>query len=285
MKLTKAVITAASPVHRTLPIQTLVDRDGRARSVLEILIREIHSTGIEDVCLIIHPGDADAYRQAIAGTPVRLSIVEQHERLGYGHALSLAAEFTAGESFFHAVSDHLFISRHAEKSCAQQLVEIAASEDCAISAVQSTRETEIQHYGTIAGNLKRTAGGESIYLIKDVIEKPTPTEAEQKLIVPGLRAGRYLTFFGMHVLTPAVMEMLCERVASATSSGNNVQLSPVLSELSRREKYAAFQMQGDRHDISQKYGIFHAQLALALAGSESEDVLRDLLDIVARSRR
>jgi len=285
MKLTKAVITAASPDHRTLPIQTIVDRDGQPRSVLEILLREIQSTGIEDVCLIIHPGDADAYRQAIADTPVRLSFVEQHERLGYGHALSLAAEFTAGDPFFHAVSDHLFISQDEKHSCARQLIDMASSEDCAMSAVQSTRETEIQNYGTIAGNLQRTAGGESIYLIKDVIEKPTPTEAEQKLIVPGLRAGRYLTFFGMHVLTPLVMEMLTERVVSAKSSGNNVQLSPVLSELSRREQYAAIQIDGDRHDISLKYGIFHAQLALALAGSEREEILRDLLDIVARSRR
>ncbi|MEP4077853.1 sugar phosphate nucleotidyltransferase [Haloferula sp.] len=285
MKLTKAVITAASPDHRTLPIQTLVDRDGSPRSVLEILIREIHSTGIEDVCLIIHPGDADAYRQAIADTPVRLNFVEQHERLGYGHALSLAADFTAGEPFFHAVSDHLFISQDSEHSCAQQLIEMARAEDCAVSGVQSTRETEIQHYGAIAGNLQRAASGESIYLIKDVIEKPTPTEAEQKLIVPGLRAGRYLTFFGMHVLTPLVMEMLTERVGAAKASGESIQLSPVLSDLSRREQYAAIQIQGDRHDISLKYGLVHAQLALALAGSEREEILRDLLDIVARSRR
>jgi UTP--glucose-1-phosphate uridylyltransferase len=285
MKLTKAVITAASPDHRTLPMQTLVDRDGQDRSVLEILLREIHSTGIEDICLIIHPGDADAYTQAVADTPVRLTFVEQHERLGYGHALSLAAEFTAGEGFFHAVSDHLFISQDMERSCAQQLIEMARSEDCAMSAVQSTHETEIQNYGAIAGNLQRTTSGESIYLIKDVIEKPTPTEAEQKLIVPGLRAGRYLTFFGMHVLTPLVMEMLTERVAKARLSSGSIQLSPVLSELSRREQYAAVQIDGGRHDLSQKLGIFHAQLALALAGTEREEILRDLLDIVARSRR
>ena len=46
-----------------------------------------------------------------------------------------------------------------------------------------------------------------LYEIENVIEKPTPSEAEQKLIVPGLRAGYYLCFFGIHVLTPAVMTM------------------------------------------------------------------------------
>ena len=42
-----------------------------------------------------------------------------------------------------------------------------------------------------------------LYEIDNVLEKPTPSEAEQRLLVPGLRAGYYLCFFGMHVLTPA----------------------------------------------------------------------------------
>ena len=36
----------------------------------------------------------------------------------------------------------------------------------------------------------------------------TPTEAEQKLTAPGVRSGYYLCFFGMHVLTPSVMDVL-----------------------------------------------------------------------------
>ena len=34
MKITKAVITAAGPNQRSLPLQTLVDRDGVQKSVL-----------------------------------------------------------------------------------------------------------------------------------------------------------------------------------------------------------------------------------------------------------
>jgi UTP--glucose-1-phosphate uridylyltransferase len=55
--------------------------------------------------------------------------------------------------------------------------------------------------------------------IAEVVEKPTPTEAEQRLIVPGLRAGHYLCFFGMHVLTPLVMELLAEDVARRRREG------------------------------------------------------------------
>jgi len=38
-----------------------------------------------------------------------------------------------------------------------------------------------------------------LYAIETVLEKPTPTEAELRLIVPGLRAGYYLCFFGTHI--------------------------------------------------------------------------------------
>ena len=54
-----------------------------------------------------------------------------------------------------------------------------------------------------------------LYEIETVLEKPTPTEAEQQLLVPGLRAGHYLCLFGMHVLTPAVMEILGQLVAAS----------------------------------------------------------------------
>ena len=38
MKITKALITAAGPSQRNLALQTLVDKDGIRKSVLEILI-------------------------------------------------------------------------------------------------------------------------------------------------------------------------------------------------------------------------------------------------------
>ena len=38
MRLRKAVITAAGPRQRTLPLQTLIDRDGNEKSLLAILI-------------------------------------------------------------------------------------------------------------------------------------------------------------------------------------------------------------------------------------------------------
>ena len=78
-----------------------------------------------------------------------------------------------------------------------------------------THESKLPFYGAVGGHL--VASRKGIYEVLQVLEKPTPTEAEQKLIVPGLRAGHYLCFFGMHVLTPAVMELLGEDAGSRTA--------------------------------------------------------------------
>ena len=51
------------------------------------------------------------------------------------------------------------------------------------------------------------------------MEKPTPTAAEQELMVPGLKLGHYLCFFGMHVLTPGVMDLLEEGDRESAGGG------------------------------------------------------------------
>jgi O-antigen ligase len=60
-------------------------------------------------------------------------------------------------------------------------------------------------------------GGQRIYQVDTVIEKPSPTEAETRLLVPGLRAGHYLCFFGMHVLPPQIFGLLDELAAAAVA--------------------------------------------------------------------
>ncbi len=134
-----------------------------------------------------------------AGRGGRLHFVEQTAALGYGHAVFCAREFAGGAPFLLLVGDHLYVSGGGKRA-AQQLVEIARAENCAVSAVQATHESKLPYYGTVGGRL--VAGRKGLYEVSEVVEKPTPTEAEQRLIVPGLRAGHYLCFFGMHVLTP-----------------------------------------------------------------------------------
>lgn len=275
MDIRKAVITAAGPGQRTLPLQTLVDRDGNTKTALEIIVGEALNSGAGEICVVVHPGDAASYRAAAGRHGKGLHFVEQDKSLGYGHAVWCARGFTGAEPFLLLVGDHLYLSRE-KRSCARQLVEVAAAEACAVSAVQATHESKLPYYGAAGGRLAENRKG--LYLISEVLEKPSPTVAEQRLIVPGLRAGHYLCFFGMHVLTPAVMDLLGAEMAA----GRAASLSQTLAQLANRERYLACDLQGRRFDIGLKYGLLSAQLALALSGPARAEVLAGLVELLAQ---
>jgi UTP--glucose-1-phosphate uridylyltransferase len=281
MNVRKAVITAAGRNQRTLPLQTLVDRDGTPKSVLTLLIEEALSAGVESIAVVLQPGAQAAYAAAAGPHQGRLTFIEQTEPLGYGHAVACARSFTADAPFLLLVGDHVYVTM-SERGCARQLVETATREACSVSAVQSTHESKLPYYGAVGG--RRVASESGLYEVTDVAEKPTPTEAEQRLLVPGLRAGHYLCFFGLHVLTPTVMDRLGELVAQASSNGP-VHLSAVLSQLARRERYLAFETAGRRYDLGGKYGLLAAQLALALAGSDRDEVLSQIVELLAQRNR
>lgn len=278
MKVTKAVITAAARNQRTLPLQTLIDRDGNEKSVLGIIVEEVLKAGGDEICVVVRPGDEEAYAKVAGEHTDRLNFVQQPEPLGYGHAVYCAKDFVGREPFLHLVGDHLYVSR-TDKGCAQHLVEVAETEACAISAVQATRESLLPYYGAVSGRL--VPGRQDLYQIETVVEKPTPTEAEQRLIVPGMRAGHYLCFFGMHVLTPAVIAIL-EQQIEAAGEGGGVTLSDALTELAKREQYLALERPDWwRYDVGVKYGLLTAQLALALSGQDRDLVLSKLLELLA----
>lgn len=277
MDVKKAVITAAGTQQRTLPLQTVVDADGETKTALAVLLEEAVGAGIAEVCVVVSPGDQAAYATAAGALAGRVTWVEQAQARGYGHAVWSAREFVGRDPFLLLVGDHLYVSGTSRR-CAAQLVEIAVAEDAAVSAVQATHESKLPHYGAVGGHLLGARSG--LYEITDVIEKPTPTEAEQRLIVPGLRAGRYLCFFGMHVLRPSVMDLLGEGLAAAGEQGR-LTLSAALARLARAERYLAAELTGRRYDIGVQYGLLTAQLALALAGRDREEVLASLVELLA----
>jgi UTP--glucose-1-phosphate uridylyltransferase len=82
----------------------------------------------------------------------------------------------------------------------------------------------------------------------------------------------------MHVLTPAVMELLGADVAA----GRSANLSEILARLATRERYLACELEGRRFDIGLKYGLLHAQLALALSSPARAEVLAALVELLAQ---
>ena len=278
MEIQKALITAAGKGQRTLPLQSLVDRDGVTKTALAIIIEEVLRAGIETIGVVISPGDEAAYRVAAGAHAERLTFIEQTAPLGYAHAIYSAAGFCGSDPFLLLVGDHLYLST-AAKGCAQQLVETARAEKCAVSAVESTHESQLPFYGAVGGKLVDAA--RRLYQIDTVLEKPTPTEAEQKIDVPGLRAGYYLCFFGMHVLSPALQRLLGAAFAKNAGRESSVNFRGVLAELAAQERYVAAELDGRRYDFGVKYGLLTAQLALGLSGTDRDEVLRGIVELMA----
>lgn len=311
MQISKAVITAAGRGARQYPASDtvqkamlpLVDRDGLTKPVLQIIAEEAMESGIEEICVVSAPGDEAVYRQHFRSYAENLRssfkgvgwaeeqarrLVEMERRLrfavqpepdGYGHAVWCARDFVAGHPFLLLLGDHLYISKDPRR-CARQLLDLASAEGCAVSAVQATREHLIHQYGTLTG--KRLPDRPDVYVIEEIVEKPNPTLAELRLQVPGLRAGHFLCFFGMHVLTPAVFDLLGEMVGRDARDSGQFPLTTALNELARRERYLAIETRGARHNIGVKYGVVDAQIALALAGVDRERMLAGLLESIVK---
>jgi UTP--glucose-1-phosphate uridylyltransferase len=271
----KAVITAAGPDQRALPLQSLIDRDGREKSVLGILIEQALAAGVDEICVVVWPGDEARYSQAAGGYAGMVRFVAQPRPLGYGHAIHCARAFVGSDPFLHMVGDHLYVSPGQPSTL--QVVEIAQAEECSVSGVQATRESQLPFFGAVAG--RRQPGRPGLYRVDTVLEKPTPTEAEQRLVVPGIRAGYYLCFFGIHAFTPTVMDLLGGAIAAAPEAP--VTLSASLAELAHREQYLAVEEAGRRYNLGARYGLLTSQIALALHGRDRGELLSHLVELLA----
>ncbi len=277
MNIRKALITAANPHQRQLPLQILVGLQGEPKSALQLILEEAGGAGIEEFCVVVCPGDEPAYAAACGPLRDRVRFAVQPEPRGYGHAVLCGREFCGDGPFLHLVGDHLAVAT-GPVSCARQLIDVAVAENSPVSAVQPTREHLLTSFGAVGGKL--VGRDLPLYQVEAVLEKPTPTVAEQELLVPGLRAGFFLCFFGLHVLDADIFGLLARLLATAPDQ--RLSLSPALHALAAQRRYLALAVAGQRYDLGAPYGLLYAQLALALAGRDRDPVLTQLVELLAQ---
>ncbi|MGA2254884.1 MAG: hypothetical protein ABSG53_09495 [Thermoguttaceae bacterium] len=77
--------------------------------------------------------------------------------------------------------------------------------------------------------------------------------------------------------------MLRQTVAEAPTADGSppIMLTPALEKLAQCERYLAMELEGTRYNIGVKYGLLTAQLALALSGSDREEILTKLVELLA----
>ncbi len=314
-KVRKAVITAAGRGTRQYPASTavqkemfpLVDRDGLTKPVVQIIGEEALDSGIEQVCLIVQPGEEHVYRdyfrrldndtvkafrgkdwailasEKLGAFGERLSFAEQHAPDGFGHAVYQARAFVGDEPFLLLLGDHVYVSDVKDR-CAKQLLNVYESQPGmldSVTAVQPTVERLLHAFGVIQGSPVDAARG--VYRAERIVEKPTTDFARANLTTPGLPAGNYLAHFGMWVFSPRIFDSLEYLIENDLRDKGEIQLTAAQEHLRQQsvDRYWAVVTQGQRYDTGIPYGLMETQLALALNGVHRADICEAIARILA----
>jgi UTP--glucose-1-phosphate uridylyltransferase len=279
MKVRKAVIPIAGLGTRHFPASHAVKKelfpvvgpDGIARALFHYHLLALEAAGIEEICLIVQPGEDamvrdylrgpdDHYlrrlekhpallREAVQmrGFAARISYAVQSEPEGYGHAVFQTKKFANGEMVLLGLGDHLF--RGKTVSPYRELADLAEiSGGKSVSAVNRIGADDLKGYGTIAGT--RRAASPRLIDISLIIEKPAVAVAREKLHVSGLPAGTWLGWFGMHLLAPSIYEVLGEMIRDNLRDNGEFQLTRAQEIQRQREGCLALEMTGaERFDF------------------------------------
>ena len=272
MLIRKAVIPIAGLGTRLFPASLackkeffpIVGPDGIARALIHYQVNDLIAAGIEQICVIVQPGEdkqvvdyfkgpdkplkehLEKYPQLIAEAEKMQAALEciyfavQETQEGYGHAVYQSKAFASGDPILLCLGDHLF--RSGARSCHSQLIE--AYELCAeksVSAVNRIQAADLKGYGTIAG--KRLPGHPELISITRIVEKPSIETARQSLRVDGLDEDEFLGWFGMHVLSPAIFDILGEMIHGDDRQDGEFQLTYAQELLRQRQGYFGLEIQ------------------------------------------
>ncbi len=275
MIIRKAVVPIAGLGTRLFPAShackkeffPIVGPDGIARALLHYQLIDLVDAGIEQICIIVRPGEqqlvvdylqgpGDDYLSHITKYPYLVDEVEkmrfaldkicfavQEDQEGYGHAVYQSWQFAGGEPVLLCLGDHLF--RGGKRSCHAQLIETYSI--CAgktVSAVNRIGAKDLKGYGTIAG--ERWSDTPEIIDVSLIIEKPSVAVAQASLRVGGLGADEFLGWFGMHALSPTIYDILAEMIAKDIRQNGEFQLTYAQELQRQREGYCALEIKDGR---------------------------------------
>jgi UTP--glucose-1-phosphate uridylyltransferase len=278
----KAVFPAAGLGTRFLPatkaspkeMLPLVDKP-----LIQYVVEEAVSSGIEEVVVITGRGkraiedhfdvafeleeDLKAKgkhkllseMQRIANL-VTFCYIRQKKALGLGHAVLTAKRVVGDEPFAVLLGDDIIDSR---VPALRQMMDVYRRYPATILAIQKVPKAQTRNYGIIDG--KRIEDG--VYLVKDLVEKPSPSEAPSNLAI----IGRY-------ILVPEIFSALEQ---TKPGKGGEIQLTDGLRLLMRKQPIYAYEFEGVRHDAGDKLGFLKATVEFGLKNGEFGDDFRKYL--------
>ena len=282
MKLRKAVLPAAGLGTRFLPatkaqpkeMLPLVDKP-----LIQYVVEEAVAAGIEDIVIVTGRGksaiedhfdvsfelerflEEHGKKEELATVKaisdlINVSYVRQKEALGLGHAVSVTEHLIGDEPFAVMLGDDLIDS---EVPCIKQMLGVFEKERGAVLAVMKVPREEISSYGVISGERV----GERLYRVRDMVEKPSASEAPSDLAI----IGRY-------ILTPDIFAHLAR---TGMDERGEIQLTNGLRSLAFERPVFGFEFEGKRHDCGNKLGFLKASVEYALKRSDLGESFRAYL--------
>ncbi|MGD1805069.1 sugar phosphate nucleotidyltransferase [Dapis sp. BLCC M126] len=267
-KVRKALIPAAGFGTRMFPASKVVkkelfpiiDKDGRAKPIIQIITEEAISGGIEEVGIVVQKSDIPVFTDFFQALPSyyqklspekqqycqylqnlgsKITLLTQSEQAGYGHAVFCAKEWVGDEPFLLLLGDHIYASQ-VKQSCTNQILQVYEQANQSVIGVRIIPGIEIHHYGCISGNLV----ADGIIDIDTIYEKPDLNYAREKLHVAGMKDDQFFGVFGMYVLTAKIFDYLEENIKQNTREKGEFQLTSCLDQLQKAEGMTGYLVKG-----------------------------------------
>ena len=238
----------------------IIDKDGRAKPIIQIIIEEAISGGIEEVGVVVQSSDRQIFTDYFQGVPSyyeklspekqeycqylqnlgnKITLLTQEQQAGYGHAVFCAKDWVRDEPFLLLLGDHLYTSE-VTKSCTSQILQVYEQTNKSVLGVRIIPGTEIHHYGCIGGTLV----ADSLINIDTIYEKPDLNYAREKLHVLGMKEDHFLGVFGIYVLTARIFDYLEENIKQNAREKGEFQLTSCLDKLQKAEGMTGYLVKG-----------------------------------------
>ncbi len=288
-KIRKAIIPAAGlgtrflPATKSLPKEMLPIID---IPTIQYIVEEATKSGIEEI-LIITNGSKHVMEnhfdvnfeleerlkasnkmkevEQIRGIANMANVfyVRQKEPKGLGHAVNCAKAFIGDEPFAVLLGDDLMVHKNGEPVL-KQLIDAYEKTGASVVGVQEVERKNVSKYGVV----KPVKNDGRLIQISDFVEKPAVEVAPSNFAV----LGRY-------VLTPRIFEILENQ---KPGKGGEIQLTDAIRTLMDEEKVYAYDFEGTRYDVGDKYGFVKATIDFALERDDLKENVTNYIKDIAK---
>ena len=285
-KITKAVIPCAGMGTRFMPITKAVSKELLPvidTPVLSYIVNEARDSGVTDILLVISSQkeeikkyfseDKELEEKLLSygktevvkllrkmREGINITFAYQNEPKGSGDAVYKAKEFVGNEPFYLAWGDDLIVS---DKPVMAQLGEEYEKTNCSLIGVQQVLTDDITKYGVC--EIKESK--DKLHLLSSIVEKPDKDK------LPSRKAS-----LGRYALSPSIFDYI-EKIKN--EKGKEIQFTDALRLMSKEHSVYAYEFEGKRYDMGDKFGAMQAYTEFALKSEEFGDKYKKYLKDLA----